>query len=238
MSSLLHLVKGEIIRLFKYKIIFFGILVSLIWLLVIGFQTPEQAQSIIPLLIVTDSGLMAIILIGASFYFEKQENTVKSLLVSPVSLVQVLIAKVISAIFTAFISLIIVVGFAIVFHGLEVQILKLLLYILAVVISHTAIGYILILRSKDFMSMLVKYAGLMLLFYTPTLLLALEIIGNDLEIFALISPSYSGEFLIKSSFVELDVLKQIVAFGYLMVLGLGIYFGYVYKKFKKVAIEG
>lgn len=238
MSSLLHLVKGEIIRLFKYKIIFFGILVSLIWLLVIGFQTPEQAQSIIPLLIVTDSGLMAIILIGASFYFEKQENTVKSLLVSPVSLVQVLIAKVISAIFTAFISLIIVVGFAIVFHGLEVQILKLLLYILAVVISHTAIGYILILRSKDFMSMLVKYAGLMLLFYTPTLLLALEIIGNDLEILALISPSYSGEFLIKSSFVELDVLKQIVAFGYLMVLGLGIYFGYVYKKFKKVAIEG
>lgn len=238
MSSLLHLVKGEIIRLFKYKIIFFGILVSLIWLLVIGFQTPEQAQSIIPLLIVTDSGLMAIILIGASFYFEKQENTVKSLLVSPVSLVQVLIAKVISAIFTAFISLIIVVGFAIVFHGLEVQILKLLLYILVVVISHTAIGYILILRSKDFMSMLVKYAGLMLLFYTPTLLLALEIIGNDLEILALISPSYSGEFLIKSSFVELDVLKQIVAFGYLMVLGLGIYFGYVYKKFKKVAIEG
>ncbi|PKL01596.1 MAG: hypothetical protein CVV56_01020 [Tenericutes bacterium HGW-Tenericutes-1] len=238
MSSLLHLIKGEIIRLFKYKIIFFGILVSLIWLLVIGFQTPEQAQAIIPLLIVTDSGLMAIILIGASFYFEKQENTVKSLLVSPVSLVQVLIAKVVSAIFTAFISLIIVVGFAIIFHGLEVQILKLFVYILAVVISHTAIGYILILRSKDFMAMLVKYAGLMLLFYTPTLLISLEIVGSNLEILAFISPSYSGEFLIQSSFVKLDVVKQLIAYVYLMVLGMGIYVGYVYKKFKKVAIEG
>ncbi|WP_162146966.1 ABC transporter permease [Acholeplasma granularum] len=238
MSSLLHLIKGEIIRLFKYKIIFFGILVSLLWLLIIGFQTAEQAKSIIPLLIVTDSGLMSIILIGASFYFEKQENTVKSLLVSPVSLVQVLIAKVISAVFTAFISLVIVVAFAIIFHGLEVQIFKLLLYILAVVISHTAIGYILILRSKDFMVMLVKYAGLMLLFYTPTLLLALEIIGHEYEIFALLSPSYAGEYLIKSTFTHLDVLKQLVAYGYLMVLGCGIYLGYVYKKFKKVAIEG
>jgi len=238
MSSLLHLVKGEIIRLFKYKIVFFGILVSLIWLLVIGFQTPEQAQSIIPLMIVTDSGLMAIILIGASFYFEKQENTVKSLLVTPVSLVQVLIAKIFSAIFTAFISLVIVVGFAIIFHGIEVQIIKLLLFMLSIVISHTAIGYILILRSKDFMAMLVKYAGLMILFYTPTILLALEIVSIDFEILAFVSPSYSGEFLIKSAFIQLDTFKQVIAFVYLMGLGLGIYGGYVYNKFKKVAIEG
>ncbi len=238
MSSLLHLVKGEIIRLFKYKIVFFGILVSLIWLLVIGFQTPEQALAIIPLMIVTDSGLMAIILIGASFYFEKQENTVKSLLVSPVSLVQVMIAKIFSAIFTAFISLVIVVGFAVIYHEIDVQILKLLLFMFSIVISHTAIGYILILRSKDFMSMLVKYAGLMLLFYTPTLLLALEIVSNDFEILAFISPSYSGEFLIKSAFVQLGTFKQVIAFVYLMGLGLGIYGGYVYTKFKKVAIEG
>ena len=238
MSSLLHLVKGEIIRLFKYKIVFFGILVSLIWLLVIGFQTPEQALAIIPLMIVTDSGLMAIILIGASFYFEKQENTVKSLLVSPVSLVQVMIAKIFSAIFTAFISLVIVVGFAVIYHEIDVQILKLLLFMFSIVISHTAIGYILILKSKDFMSMLVKYAGLMLLFYTPTLLLALEIVSNDFEILAFISPSYSGEFLIKSAFVQLGTFKQVIAFVYLMGLGLGIYGGYVYTKFKKVAIEG
>lgn len=238
MNSLLRLVKGEISRLLKYKILFFGMLVSFIWILIIAFQTKEQAQSIIPILIVTDSGMMAIILLGASFYFEKQENTVKSLLVSPVSLNQVLIAKIISAIVSALVSLTIVVGFSIIYHGMEVQIIKLIFYALAIVISHTAIGYIVILKNKDFMSMLVVFFGVIILFYIPALLVSLDIISPDNEIFALLSPSYSGELLIRSAFKEVDGIKQLLAYIYLMVLGTGIYIGYVYKKFKKVAIEG
>lgn len=238
MNSLLKLIKGEIVRLIKYKILFFGMLVSVIWLLIIAFQTKEQAQSIIPILIVTDSGMMGIILLGASFYFEKQENTVKSLLVSPVSLIQVLIAKIVSAIVSALVSLTIVVGFAIIYHGIEVQIIKLIFYALAIVISHTAIGYIIILKNKDFLSMLVVFSGVILLFYVPTLLKSLEILTSDYEILALLSPSYSGELLIRSSFNEIDWVKQLLAYIYLIVLGIGIYIGYVYKKFKKVAIEG
>ncbi len=109
---------------------------------------------------------------------------------------------------------------------------------LVVVVSHTAIGYIIILRSKDFLSMLVKYMGLVLLFYLPTLLLILGIIPENLEILALLSPTYSGEYLIGSAFSDKRTLYQLLAFGYLMVLGVGIYWGYVYPKFKKIAIEG
>ena len=238
MNSIIQLIKGEIIRLIKYKIIFFGMLVSLIWLIIIAFQTKEQAQAIIPILIVTDSGMMAVVLCGASFYFEKQENTVKSLLVAPVSLLQILLAKIISAIVSAFVSLIIVVGFAVLYHGIEVQFLKLIVYMLAIVISHTAIGYIIILKNKDFLSMLVVFSGVMLLFYVPALLNSLEIITSDYEFLALLSPSYSGEFLVKSSFIRSEWDKQLFAFIYLLGLGIGFYAGYVYKKFKIIAIEG
>lgn len=238
MNSIFQLIKGEVIRLFKYKIIFFGMLVSLIWLLIIAFQTKEQAQSLIPILIVTDSGMMAIVLCGASFYFEKQENTVKSLLVSPVSLLQILLSKIISAIVSALVSLIIVVGFAVIFHGIEVQLFKLFVYMLAIVISHTAIGYIIILKNKDFLSMLVVFSGIILLFYVPTLLMSLEILTPDYEYLALLSPSYSGEYLVKSSFIQGDWGKQLFAFIYLMGLGIGCYAGYVYRKYKLIAIEG
>jgi fluoroquinolone transport system permease protein len=238
MSSIIHLIKGEIYRLFKYKIIFFGMLVSAIWLLIIAFQKPEQAAALIPLLVVTDSGLMAIVLIGAGYYFERQENTIKSVLVSPVSMGQVLLSKIVAAIFTATVSIIIVVGFSIIIHGIEVAILKLILFMLAVVVSHTAIGYIIILRSKDFLSVLVKYMGLVLLFYLPTLFFILGVIPENLEILALLSPTYSGEYLIGSAFSDTRTLYQLLAFGYLVALGVGIYWGYVYPKFKKIAIEG
>ncbi len=237
MNSLLHLLKGELIRLVKYKIIFFGILVSVIWILVLAFQTPEQAVALMPLMVATDSGLMAIVLIGAGYYFEKQENTIKSVLVSPVSMVQVLIAKILSAVFTALISAVLVVGSNIIIHGLDVAVLKLLLFMFAVVISHTAIGYVVILRSPDFLSMLVKYSGLVILFYVPTLLMALGIIGDEWNLLALLSPTYAAEYLIASAFAPKATLDTILAFIYLLVLGVGIYSGYVYNKFKKNAIE-
>jgi ABC-type multidrug transport system permease subunit len=190
MNNILNLIKGEIIRLVKYRIIFFGILVSLIWILIVAFQTPEQAKGLIPLLVVTDSGMMAIILIGAGFYYEKQENTIKSVLVSPVSLSQVLISKIVSAVVMAFISVIVVVGSAIIIHGISVSIFELILYVLVVVISHTGLGYIVILKSPDFLAMLVKLSGLILIFYLPTLLVILKIIPENLEIFCLLSPPY------------------------------------------------
>jgi len=237
MNSLLHLLKGELIRLVKYKIIFFGILVSIIWILVLAFQTPEQAVALIPLMVATDSGLMAIVLIGAGYYFEKQENTIKSVLVSPVSMAQVLIAKILSAVATALISAVLVVGSNIIIHGIDVAIVKLLLFMFAVVISHTAIGYVVILRSSDFLSMLVKYSGLVILFYVPTLLMALGIIGEEWNLLALLSPTYAGEYLIASAFAAKDTLETVLAFMYLLILGFGIYAGYVYHKFKKNAIE-
>jgi hypothetical protein len=110
--------------------------------------------------------------------------------------------------------------------------------VLVVVISHTGLGYIVILKSPDFLAMLVKLSGLILIFYLPTLLVILKIIPENLEIFALLSPTYSGELLIKSTMNQTDLLTKLLALGYLSVLGIGIYWLIVYPKFKQYAIQG
>jgi fluoroquinolone transport system permease protein len=238
MNKLWWLIQGELVRLVKYKIIYFGVAVSLIWILVIAFQDANQARQMLPLLVVTDAGMMSVILLGTSFYYEKQEHTIQSLLMAPLSLTQILISKMVTAICLALVSLIIVGGFAVVFHQLSFQLILLLLAILVVVLSHTAIGYLLILSSKDFLSMLVKFAGVMLLFYTPTFLLALQVIPADLSWLALLSPSYAGEYLIRGSFMPQNMGYMVFGFIYLFLLGSSLYVFYVYPRFKKQAVEG
>ena len=238
MSNLFYLVKGELFRLVKYKTIFFGVLASLLWVAIISFQSIEEAKQIIPLLVITDSGMMSVILMGANFYFEKQENTIQSLLVSPVSLTQVLIAKIIAAMSIALISLVIVGGAAMIIHSVSFQIVKLLLAMVVVVTSHTAIGYIVIFRSKDFLTMLIKFAGIILLFYVPAILFLLNILTEEWELLAFLSPSYAGEYLIRSAFAETKIGYQMIGFIYLTALGIGLYQFYVFQQFRKVSIEG
>ena len=238
MSNLLHLVKGEIKRLIRYKILFFGIFVSLIWIMIVAFQNQLQTRDILPILIVTDAGMMAVLLVGSSYYFEKQENTIQSLFVAPISLSQIVISKLIAAVFSAFISLCLVGGFTLIYHQLNLQIFKLILTMFVIVISHTALGYVLILRSKDFLSMLVKFSGVMLLFYTPTLLLSLDIIPASFELVAFLSPSYAGEYLVRSCFTNLNVSYQLIAFLYLSILGFLVYRYYVYPRFQKNVTGG
>lgn len=71
MAKFLRVYKAEMFRLFRYKIIFFGFFVTAIWVVILGLSDAVLAAELVPTLIVMDSGMMAILLLAASFYFEK-----------------------------------------------------------------------------------------------------------------------------------------------------------------------
>jgi hypothetical protein len=238
MNNLLHLVKGEMVRLVKYRIIFFGLLVSVIWVGVIAFVDETTARGFLPFLAMMDAGMMSIILLAASFYLEKQESTIKTLLVSPVSLAEVLIAKVISAIMTAMISVILVLGSGYLIHGIETNPFLVILYVIVIVTANTAIGYWVTLRSRDFGSMVMKYMGFALLFMLPSLFFYLGVVEESAQLFLLISPMYASEFLIKSVVGNAEPLEVLLACVYLAILGLVIYWKVVYPRFQRFAIGG
>jgi len=239
MDKLWHLIKGEIFRLLRYKIIFFSVLVSAIWVLIIALSDTDAAVSLVPFLVLMDAGLMSIILMGSSYFLEKQEGTMQSLLVSPVSLVNVLLAKIISALFMALLSFVIVIGATYIFHDFSASVFLLLLYTLLVVLSHTAIGYVITLYSKDFMQMLVRYMVIVIIFIIPMLLVGLYIIPKSWDFIVLISPTYSGQVLFLSAINQtIETWKIILAAFYLFLLAATLFPLVVFKKFQQVALEG
>ncbi len=238
MSEFLKLLKGEFQRLVKYRIIFFGILVSVIWVLIIALTSKAEAESLIPLLVVTDTGMMSVVLLGASFFFEKQEGSIKTLLVTPVTVWQIIGAKVLSAIFTGILSTIMIVLSAWLIHGITVNLLGIFGATILSVFAHTAVGYILILYSREFMGFLMRYMGSVILFVVPLFLVPLGILEGDWQYLGMLSPMFATNVIVESLFKDVEPLRIIVAAVWLTALGGVLYPALIYNRFRENAIEG
>jgi ABC-type multidrug transport system permease subunit len=232
------LFKTEAIRLWKYKILVFGFIVTSIWLLLLAVASEEEAIALLPQLLVFDTGLMTIILLASSFFFEKQEGTLKALFVTPIHLTQLLISKVLSTLIPAFASIFFMTVTMLLFHGILLPLPLALVIVLLSTIAHVAIGYPLIFLSKDFMDLLVKYTFLALFFMLPGILVSLDVIPADFQWLALLSPTYATQYLISGLFSTLDL--SFIGFSLLVLLLIpGILFPFaVYPFFKKEVMQG
>lgn len=238
MNKLGHLLLGELRRLVKYKIVFFSLLVSFIWVVVIALTDETVAKTFVPYLIIMDAGLMSIILLSASFFFEKQEGSIQSILVSPVSLKVFLLAKVLSMGLVTLISFGLVVGSALIFHDFPIAVGELLIYTMIVVLSHTAIGYVLTLYSKDFMQTLTRVMLFMFLYMVPLILVPLGIVTEKWDVIFFIIPTYSSQVLFQGAVESVPLWKTLVASGYLVLIAALLYPLVVIKRYEIVALEG
>ncbi len=238
MRNLWIVFKGEVIRLFKYKILLFGSLVSLIWVIILALSQKNEAVALLPFLLVLDTGMMSIILMASSFYYEKQEGTIKTLLVAPVSVAQVLLAKMVASLISSVISMTLIGLIMLLVHGTVINYALAFLYVSVTTLAHVAIGYLLILKSKDFMGLLMKYMVLALVFMIPSLLFALDLIPESFRFLAFLSPTYSGQFLVDSLFIQQPVWEIFLALGVLILLSAILYPIFVYRQFKDYAVKG
>lgn len=238
MNNLLNLIKGELVRLYKYKILVIGIAVSFIWVIIIALSDAATAKELVPLLIFMDAAMMSIILHASSFYLEKQEGTIKTLLVAPVNIMDIIIAKAVAALILGLISATVVTLSAILFHQVTIQIVLLFIYIIIIVVSHTAIGFAITLYSKDFGAMIVNYALFALVALIPSLLIGIKVIPETYSNIMLVSPSHAGQMLLNSTVGTVDIWVIMIAIVYLVSITGILYRFIIYKKFKEYAIEG
>jgi ABC-type transport system involved in multi-copper enzyme maturation permease subunit len=238
MKSWWTLFKGEVIRLFKYKIMWFGIALSIIWVIVLALSAEADAKALMPFLLIIDTGMMSILLLASSFYFEKQEGTIKTMFVAPVSLTQILSAKVVATLLSGVISMVLVGLAMFIIHGVVINYALAILFVMLSTLAHVSIGYIIVLYSIDFMSFMMKYMGVAIALMIPVLLVVIDVIPASSEALAFISPSYAAQYLIDSLFVAKD--------GWLIALGVGVLIVIpslllplvVYPRFKQFAIRG
>lgn len=229
---------GEIKRLIKYKIFFFGILVSMIWAVIIALADLEAVLGLMPFLVLMDAGMMSIILLGASFYYEKQEGTMQSIIVTPIRLSTHILVKVLAMVTMGLISFVVVIGTSLIFHNFSIQLLPFALYVVVAVSAHSAIGYVLILYSRDFLAMLVKYMGVVIIFMLPMLLVQLDVISGNVEFIGLLSPTYAAQILFQSTIATKDPWTIVFSLCYLALIPAVLYPLVIMKRYEIVAMEG
>ena len=236
MNKFFALIKGEVIRLWRYQITLFGLLVSAIWIILLAVVSKEEANALLPQLIVLDSGLMAIILLGAAYFYEKQEGTMKAVLVSPTSPAVLLSAKIIGTLMGNLLSVFLMWLTMLVVHQSVFQIFAALGLVIIITLTHLSIGYVLIYWSKDFMDLLLKYTFVVLVLLVPTILVSLDVLTDGLENLAYLSPTYSGQILI-SQLWNTETESILVAWILTVVYPLGLFPFYILPQFRKEAIR-
>ena len=236
MNKFFALIKGEVIRLWRYQITLFGLMVSAIWIILLAVVSKEEANALLPQLIVLDSGLMAIILLGAAYFYEKQEGTMKAVLVSPTSPAVLLSAKIIGTLMGNLLSVFLMWLTMLVVHQSVFPIFDALGLVIIITLTHLSIGYVLIYWSKDFMDLLLKYTFVVLVLFVPTILVSLEILTDGLENLAYLSPTYSGQMLI-SQLWNTETESILVAWILTIIYPLGLFPFYILPQFRKEAIR-
>ncbi len=239
MKTIKKLFLGEMRRMLSYKILPVSLVTSILWIVAFLLLTKMEAQSIAPMLLFTDVVMMTVMLVGASHHLERQEGTVKSMLVMPVSIGQIVISKVMASLVLSLESAIVTCGALYFIHGVTLNYGLLLLAVIVSGTAHAVLGYSLSLLSRDFSSMLGILSLYIVVFALPSILIILNVIPASYDWLLLISPSHAAQKQLSAAFAaDRDMPKLLVSFGYLIALSAVLVVGHVNPGFKRHAVKG
>lgn len=239
MSKLMQLIAGELKRLVRYNILPASLITALIWIALFMFISAEEARNIAPLVMFIDTTMMSMLLLGACHHLEKQDGTVRTMMVLPVSLGQVLTAKTVASMVLAIESALVTSAALFLIHRIALDYALLLLFIALAAAAHTAIGFVFSLSSRDFTAMLGLLMGYVFVFTIPSILYTFGVIDPKYEWLLMISPSHSASHLLTSVVSgEYRTGMAIAGCLYLLALTAALFRLAVYPKFKDNAARG
>jgi fluoroquinolone transport system permease protein len=222
-DRLLPLVKGEFDRLNKYNLFTANFVVLLFWVGLAWFLEGEVLLLFVPIIFLTDSTMMTILLVGATLFYEKQEHTMNSIMVSPVSEDEYLLSKVIVNALNSLITVVFISAALYFVKGVTYNYLLLVPAVLVVTIVHTMIGIWLAYYAKGFSSMLVNYIVYVFVFLMPTIFIMMGVIPETAGKFLIILPPEASRILIGAMVNEVEPLRLLFAYIYLIGLSLLLY---------------
>ena len=237
MNNVLVLFTGEIQRMKKYNIFAASLLVSLIWIGVLQFTEIKDVSLIFPLLIFLDATSMAMMMIGVTMFFEKQEGVIKTLLVSPISKSEYILAKTFANILTNLITLGLLYLYSKIFKEINVNIIGLVAAVILIAFFHSLLGFFITYRSKDFTQLLIELMKYSFVFMIPIILEQVGLIKNELiKRLLYLIPTKASMILLRASSGGIEAVEIIVGAIYLIAASALFYY-IVYKKFDEFAIR-
>jgi fluoroquinolone transport system permease protein len=239
MSRLWFLVKGELQRLHKYNVTTISFAVALIWGTLIYFLGGDLIPTLLPMVLLIDATMMSLMYVGAIMYFEKSESTISTLLVTPVTKDELLLAKIISnTLHNMFSSGLIILAFALL-SDIKINYLLIAIAILISTAIHTVIGICLSYTTKDFTRLLMRVITFAFVLMLPSMLYFFGILdGPFWEVINLLNPVNGALELISVSFEGAEVTwKYWISLTYLIIGGFLLYILYAKPKFQEYAVR-
>ncbi len=237
MNSFATLLSGELQRMRKYNILAAGIFVALLWIGVLFFTDIDDITDMVPLLVFIDATSMSMVLIGATMFYEKQEGTIKTLMVSPISKTQYILAKTFANITSNILTLVLIYVYAKLFKEINLNFFGLIGSVILIAFFHSLIGFMLTFNTKDFTEMLMSMMIYTFIFTIPVLLEQIGFIRNEtVDKILFVIPTKSSSILLQATGGGVDLWKIWFSLIYLILASLVMFF-IVWKKFDDFQVK-
>lgn len=237
MDNFFVLLMGELNRMKKYHIVTASLFISVIWIGFMHFTEIQDVTKIFPLLIFLDATSMSILLIGISMFFEKQEGTIKTLLVSPISKAEYILAKALANMVLNIETLMILYVYAKLFKEIYINIIGLFGAVVLIALFHSLIGFILTYYAKDFTALLMGMIKYAFIFMVPVFLEQVGMIKWEWTRKALyMIPTKASMTLLKASAGDVKLWEIYLSAFYLVLTSILLYV-VVLKKFDAFAVK-
>ena len=167
MNQLLHLLKFDFILLNKNKIITISILVTAIYVGVFkGLSYLGNMEKLLVLVIFNDPALLGFLFVGVLVLFEKNENTLDALAVTPIKISNYILSKSISL---TFLSVCCCLAMVIAAHGFQFHAFHFTMATILTTLIFSMLGFIAVAGQSTFNQYILRALGIILLLSAPFL---------------------------------------------------------------------
>ena len=218
MSQLKAMLKWDFILQSRYKIIHISILSVVMYYLALVAIPSANNEEFQTLFLFFDPTLIGIMFIGALVLFEKTENTLQALTVTPMETRTYFLSKIISLTTLAVVSSLL---FLFLVHGLEFNYLYTLTGVILTCVFLILVGFLFVARCNSINEYLLMMMLAFLLLLVPPLLYSTGIYEH---ILIYLWPTQASFILFDGVFANVPLTESVYAVGYLIFWILGCYY--------------
>jgi fluoroquinolone transport system permease protein len=237
MSNLKNMLKWEFTLLYRYKIIHISIL-SMILYFITTQAIPDMNKTIFhTMLLFFDPAIIGIMFIGALVLFEKSENVLQALVITPMKTDDYILSKVISLTILSIISATIFVALLNIFGGIDFSIPYLAISIILTSVMLILLGFILVSRVKSINEYLLAMAVSFLVLLFPPML---HLSGLYENVIFYLWPTQASFTLFTGVFNAAGMELWEIAYGIVyQVIWIGLFYFLAKKAFyKHIVLKG
>ena len=231
MTQLKAMLKWDIILQSRYKIIHLSILSVLVYYVSLVAVPSMNTAEFKTMYLFFDPTLIGIMFVGALVLFEKTENTLQALTVTPMETRTYFFSKIISLTLLSVLSAFLFLFLA---HGIHFQYFYMITGIILTSIFLILLGFILVARCNSINEYLVMMMLAFLLLFLPPLL---DITGIYNNTAFYLWPSQASFLLFQGVFSSLSLNETLYALAYLCIWIVGCYY-FAKKAFYKHIVMG